>query len=199
MKIYDISQELFSGNVYPGDPAPAYERILEIEKGDPCNLTSVQMGVHNATHMDAPYHFYRNGKSIEQLDLKRCIGPCTVVEFHKNEEMKLRNALGNCQKRLLLKGDGNITVELAKEINQNEILLVGVESQSVGPISAPMEVHLELLGREVVLLEGLVLEEIPEGEYFLAALPLKLGMSDGAPCRAVLLKQEGIEDVNEGI
>ena len=73
-------------------------------------------------------------------------------------------------------------------MNRYGVELVGVESQTVGPEDAPMAVHLELLGREVVLLEGIRLHEVPEGEYLLFAAPLLLGGADGAPCRAVLIE-----------
>jgi len=189
MKIYDITQELFSGRVYPGDPAPAYERVLKISEGAPCNLTSVTMGAHNATHMDAPFHFYDSGKTIEQLDLSRCIGPCSVRDFSEYvEEENLSKVLDTCHKRLIMKGNSEVTLELAKLFNRYGIILVGVEGQSVGPADSPMPVHLELLGTDVVLLEGLVLDEVPVGDYFLSAAPIKLGGSDGAPCRAILLK-----------
>lgn len=189
MKIFDITQDLFQGRVYPGDPAPTYERVLKISEGAPCNLTSFSMGAHNATHLDAPYHFYEDGKTIEQVELERCIGPCSVIALSGEEtEEELSKLLSKCQKRILLKGSTEVSLMMAKLFNKAGIMLVGVESQSVGPIEAPMQVHLELLGKEVVLLEGLTLEKIGVGDYFLAAAPLKLGGSDGAPCRAVLLK-----------
>ena len=189
MKIYDITQELFSGKVYPGDPAPSYERIMSIEQGAVCNLTNLVMGAHNATHMDAPYHFYNAGKTVEQIELSRCIGPCTVTELPENcSGDDMTKILESCQKRLLIKGNGIVTLEIAKLLNKYGIMLIGVESQSVGPADSPMQVHLELLKEEVALLEGLVLDDIEAGDYFLCAAPIKLGGCDGAPCRALLLK-----------
>lgn len=193
MKIYDISQELFGGKVYPGDPAPSYERVLQIAKGAPCNLTMLQMGAHNATHLDAPYHFYDNGKTVEQLDLLRCIGPCSVIELSGYSEEDLEKTLQTCHKRLLIKGKQEVTLELARLFNRFGIVLIGVEGQSVGPEGSPIQVHLELLRKEVILLEGLVLSDIAVGEYFLSAAPLKLGGADGAPCRAVLLDMKGMD------
>lgn len=187
MKIYDITQELFAGRVYPGDPAPDYDRVLKIAEGDMCNLTSLKLGAHNATHLDAPYHFYDNGKTIEQLDLLRSIGPCSVISLSEGNETELEHILQSCKKRLLIKGNTEVTLEMAKLFNQYSILLVGVEGQSVGPAGAPAPVHYELLGKEVVLLEGIILNEVKEGDYFLSAAPLKLGGCDGAPCRAILL------------
>lgn len=191
MKIYDITQELFSGKVYPGDPAPDCERVLSISKGDVCNLTRLTMGVHNATHLDAPFHFYNSGKTVEQVELSRCVGPCTVVELPcEASEEELVKVLEKSRKRLLIKGNCEISLKFARLINQYQIELVGVESQSVGPADAPMPVHLELLKKEVVLLEGLVLSEVPPGDFFLCAAPLKLGGCDGAPCRAILLNND---------
>lgn len=188
MEIYDITQELFSGKVYPGDAAPSYKRDMQIIKGDPCNLTMLQLGAHNATHLDAPYHFYENGKTIDQIDLSKCIGPCTVITLSNYTAESIKSVLETCNKRLLIKGSALVTLEIAKLLNQYAIVLVGVENQSVGPADAPMPVHLELLGTEVVLLEGLVLNGVAEGDYYLFAAPMKLGGSDGAPCRAILLK-----------
>ena len=76
MRIYDISQEVFSCKVFPGDPAPGGERILSIEQGDACNLTQFRMCAHNGTHVDAPYHFLQEGKTVEQLELSCFIGEC---------------------------------------------------------------------------------------------------------------------------
>ena len=82
-----------------------------------------------------------------------------------------------------------VTLKAAKAMNRHGICLVGVESQTVGPEDSPREVHLELLEKEVVLLEGLRLANVPDGIYLLNAAPMNLGGCDGAPCRAVLLEQ----------
>lgn len=188
MKIYDITQELFHGRVYPGDPGPEFNRVLKISDGAFCNLTELSLGAHNATHLDAPYHFIDQGKTIDQVELGRCIGPCSVISLSGLSDMEFAKVLDKCEKRLLIKGSFTVTLEIAKLFNRRGILLVGVESQSVGPVDSPMEVHLELLDKEVVLLEGIDLSEVPPGNYFLSAAPLKLGGCDGAPCRAVLLE-----------
>ncbi len=190
MKIYDISQELFHGRVYPGDMNPTYNRVMDMSKGDHYNLTNLSMGAHNATHVDAPFHFYENGRTVEELELSRCIGSCTVIELEEGKADLLEEQLKTCQKRLLIKGDTEITLEMAKLFNKHEIILVGVETQSVGPDGAPMQVHLELLGKEVVLLEGIRLDKVEVGDYFLFAAPIKLAGCDGAPCRAILLETD---------
>lgn len=188
MKIYDISQEVFTSVVYPGDEKPSFIRNSSMEKGDVCNVTILTMCAHNGTHMDAPFHFVRDGKTIEELDLQHCVGDCTLKAFEKQPTAEeLNEVLKHSRKKVILKGPVTITMELAKCILAYNLQLIGVESQSVAPMEAPREVHVELLEKEVVLLEGLKLDEVEEGEYFLVAAPLKLGGSDGAPVRAILL------------
>lgn len=197
MKFYDITQELFHGRVYPGDLVPSYDRVSDMANGDVYNLTNLSMGAHNATHVDAPFHFYKDGKTVEQIELARCIGPCSVIELESCEEAILAKKLNACRKRVLLKGKTEISFSMAELFNKYGILLVGVETQSVGPEQAPMPVHLELLGREVVLLEGICLEEVTPGDYFLFAPPIKLGGYDGAPCRAVLMELPSLDRQEE--
>ncbi len=196
MKLYDISQEVFSCSVYPGDPAPEQNSLCRITNGDLYNLTAFQMCAHNGTHLDAPFHFYAEGKTIEQLALEACIGVCFVVE-HSGEltgtdaasllELA-RQAHPEAADRILVKGDILVTEDAARVFADAGILLLGVESQSVGPEDAPMAVHKILLGAEVVLLEGLRLDAVSSGSYLLSAAPLNLAGCDGAPCRAALIE-----------
>ena len=191
--IIDISQEVFSCKVFPGDPAPASQRILSIEQGDICNLTAFSMCAHNGTHVDAPFHFLPDGNTIEKIDLEAFVGDCYVARFEGNltaddaanilEKVKAVGA----SKRILIAGKAIVTAEAARVFAQEKIKLIGNESQTVGPEDAPMEVHLILLGANIVLLEGIVLTDVDEGKYFLCAAPLNLGGCDGAPCRAFLI------------
>ncbi|MBO4999029.1 MAG: cyclase, partial [Lachnospira sp.] len=89
---------------------------------------------------------------------------------------------------ILIKGKAVVTLEAAEVFAEAGILLLGNESQTVGPEDAPMQVHLKLLGAEVVLLEGIRLQKVTEGVYILNAAPINLGGADGAPCRAILLE-----------
>ena len=196
MKIYDISQEVFSCVVFPGDPCPESEALLRLGNGGTCNLTAFSMCAHNGTHVDAPYHFYDDGKTIDQVDLERFIGPAYVAEHEgdlKAEDAgRILRVAKECDpeaaKRILIKGAAKVTAEAAKVFAKEGILLYGNESQTVGPENAPKEVHLIMLGAEIVLQEGIRLKEVPEGSYLLHAAPLNLGGIDGSPCRATLLK-----------
>jgi arylformamidase len=195
MKIYDISQEVFSCSVYPGDPKPEKQLLSSTAAGDLYNLTAFSMCAHNGTHIDAPYHFLENGARVEQIPLENTVGCAFVAEHHgllsgaDAAKILLRAERENPEsaKRILLKGDLTVTEEAAKVFANARILLLGNESQSVGPLDAPMAVHLALLGAGIVLLEGIRLSAAKEGVYFLSASPLNLGGADGAPCRAVLI------------
>ena len=197
MKIYDISQELFQCAVFPGDVPPVRDVRETIEAGSICNLTAFSMCAHNGTHIDAPYHFYREGKTVDQLELAALIGRCyvafaqgAVTEETANAIVgKARAADPEAAKRILIGGDAFVTLEAAKVFTREKVVLVGNESQTVGPLNAPAKVHYELLGAEVVLLEGIRLQGVPEGVYLLNAAPLNLGQADGAPCRAVLIAE----------
>ena len=195
MKIYDISQEVFSCVVFPGDPCPESEALLRLRDGAVCNLTAFSMCAHNGTHVDAPYHFYNDGKTIDQVGLDRFIGPAYVAEHEGDLEAedaeRILHEARECDpesaKRILIKGKTTVTAEAAKVFAEEGILLFGNESQTVGPENAPKEVHLIMLGAEIVLLEGIRLKEVPEGQYLLHAAPLNLGGIDGSPCRATLI------------
>ena len=190
MKIYDISQEVFSCAVYPGDPKPERQILCATGRGDLYNLTAFSMCAHNGTHVDAPFHFLHEGKTVEELELDVFVGDCYVARHcgdvnTAEAEQILQKADG--APRILIGGDVTVTAEAAKIFAQSGIKLLGNEGQSVGPENAPMEVHLILLRSGIGLLEGIVLTDVPEGHYFLSAAPLKLAGSDGAPCRAYLV------------
>ena len=195
MKIYDISQEVFSCQVYPGDPAPEKKVLSLMKKGDLYNLTAFSMCAHNGTHIDAPFHFIKDGKTVDEICLEAFVGMAYVAE-HQGivtgddaveiiEKAKEQNP--EAAKRILIKGDVEVSLEAAKVFASSDILLLGNESQTIGPQNTPMAVHLVLLGANVILLEGIRLSEVSEGVYFLNAAPLNLSGVDGSPCRAVLI------------
>ena len=197
MKIYDISQEVFSCQTYPGDPIPEKRKLASKEKGDMYNLTAFSMCAHNGTHIDAPFHFVEDGKTVDALRLDSLVGRAYVVE-HQGivsgvdaadmiEKAKKQNV--EFAKRILIKGNAEVSLEAAETFASSNIFLLGNESQTVGPENAPMAVHQVLLGADIVLLEGVRLSEVPEGAYFLCAAPLNLHGADGSPCRAVLIDE----------
>ena len=195
MKIYDISRELLGATVYPGDPHPTLTTLASINEGALYNLTAISACCHNGTHVDAPRHFINDGKTVAQMDIHKTVGYAFVVEHsgdvdEKDAERMLKKAREHGEeaaKRILIKGDATVTKEAANAFYRGGVSLLGVESQSVGSIDAPMEVHKILLGEEVVLLEGLTLAEVEQGAYFLFAAPINIGIAEGSPCRAVLV------------
>ena len=195
--IIDISQEVFSCQVYPGDPAPEKKELQRIDRGDVCNLTHFSMCAHNGTHVDAPFHFLQDGKTVDQMGLTPYVGPCWVARHEGNvtgadaEEMLKNARQAGASRRLLIAGKATVTEDAARVFSGEELLLLGNESQTVGPENAPKAVHLMLLGAGITLLEGVVLADVEPGRYFLSAAPLNLGGCDGAPCRAYLMTEQG--------
>ena len=192
--LIDISQEVFSCSVFPGDPSPVMTPEMRIDKGEPYNLSGFSMCAHNGTHVDAPFHFIRDGKTIDRIPLDHFTGDCYVarhegdVSAEDAASILRRAAEAGAVRRILIAGKATVTEAAARVFAEAGILLIGNESQTVGPENSPMQVHLILLGAEVVLLEGIVLKDVPEGRYFLNAAPLNLGGIDGAPCRAWLMR-----------
>lgn len=190
--IYDITQPLFECEVYPGDPKPQREILSNISDGDLYNLTAFSMCAHNGTHIDAPYHFINDGKTVDELSLDKFVGPAIVVthegDVTADDAKDILYRAGNV-KKILIKGKATITLEAAGVFAEEEIDLIGNESQTVGPEDAPMAVHLVLLKKEVVILEGIRLGEVPDGKYILNCAPLNLTGADGSPCRAILLDE----------
>lgn len=195
MKIYDISQEVFSCRVFPGDPAPERQRMASMDEGSLYNLTAFSMCAHNGTHVDAPFHFIRDGRTVDALELTALVGKAYVATHSgivSAEDAaailaKARELDPEAARRILIKGDAVVSAEAAQVFADAGILLLGNESQTVGPEDAPMAVHLLLLGAGVILLEGVRLDAVPEGVYLLNAAPLNLAGADGAPCRALLI------------
>ena len=192
MKIYDLSKELFSAAVYPGDPAPKKTPFYTIGPEKPCNLTVLTLGSHNGTHMDAPLHFIENGRDMAHVSLEKCVGPCVVIEhsgpFQRADAEK---ALHAGAKRLLIKGEIELTVDGAEALAAGGLWFLGVEHTTVGTHETSPSVHRALLSAEIVLLESAVLRDVPEGNYFLSSAPLKMAGLDGSPCRPLLIDLSG--------
>lgn len=120
--IYDITQPLFECEVFPGDPKPEKKALLRMEDGAVCNLTAFSMCAHNGTHVDAPFHFLSEGKAIDQVKLEKFIGPA-YVESHEGDVTaqdakdileRAAKAYDGAQKKILIKGNAVVTLEVAK-------------------------------------------------------------------------------------
>ncbi len=195
MKIIDISQEVLSCKVYEGDPSPKANKIIDMADGGVYNLSALSLCAHNGTHIDAPLHFFSDGRSIDEMSLEHFVGECFVAG-HNGEvsatdacEMLAKARKVGADKRILIKGNATVTEEAAMVFANAEILLLGNESQSVGPENAPMTVHKILLSKNIALLEGIVLENAKEGRYILNCAPLNIKGFEGSPCRAILIEE----------
>ena len=193
MLLYDISREMFSTAVYPGDPKPSFRFVKKIDEENRCNLSELRLGAHSATHIDAPLHYDEEGADIGSLKLTRFYGKCTVVTIKgilTGEDME--RLLPHCHKRLILHSSGAafLSVSAARVIADSKLRLVGTDAQSIAPPFDEDMPHLELARAGVAVLEGLYLEGVKDGEYTLAAFPLKMNGPEASPCRAVLLQEE---------
>ena len=195
--------------LWPGDPVPIVSLMKSQEGGDPCNVTRLDTGVHFGTHLDAPSHFIRGGKAVEELNLDLLIGPCFVGEILGVKEITPKHletlSIPSGTKRLLIKTDNSarwnnpkhqfdqeyvaLTATAAQWVVDKGIGLIGIDYLSI-QLFADVEstTHLVLLGAEVIIVEGLDLREISSGSYNLICLPMKIAGADGAPVRAVLTK-----------
>lgn len=207
MKIHDISQELLSASVYPGDPEPRAELLSSTKRGDIYNLTALSFCAHNGTHVDAPRHFIDGAQGVDSIPLDRFVGAVYVTT--RSGKLAASDAADILDlaraafvassasaldpdgrgRRIIIRGDATVTESCATAFAESGILLLGTESQSVGPLDSPMAVHLSLLSRGVVLLEGLrIPTDLPDGTYLLAAQPISIRDADGSPCRAILIE-----------
>ncbi len=208
MKIYDITVTISEGTpIYKGDPGVEINSFKAIATGSSANVSHISFGVHTATHVDAPNHFIDKAKRVHELDPNKLIGPCRVIEipadvmeiepehvgdiaYVSRVLFKTRNSDFWSTPELGFRTDFTyLTPATAKLLVENNIVLVGIDYLSIeksGGTGKP--VHIALLEKEIVILEGVDLREIAPGDYELICAPLKYDGStgDGAPARTFL-------------
>lgn len=192
MKIIDISRELTSAPVYPGDRAPTVTRVSDIHAGDVATISELAACLHNGTHLDAPCHFFPDAADVTDYPLNTLCGECYVVQAEgvlTGEELEqiLSRRVGI--ERLLLKGGATLSQSAAFVLCDAGVKLIGVETTSVAAASETAVVHRKLLAEPIAILENLDLSEAAEGWYLLFAAPIKIAKADGAPVRALLLER----------
>lgn len=211
MKIYDVTVAVSeSVPIYKGDPTVSVSAAKSIAGGDSANVSQLCCGVHTGTHVDAPNHFIDGTKRVHELDVAKLIGPCRVVEVADDvmaiEPEHLPSMDGI--ERILFKTRNSkfwstpeegfrkdftyLTPATAEAIADAGIKLVGIDYLSIEKSGSPGHpVHITLLEKEIVILEGLDLREIAAGNYELICMPLKYegGRGDGSPARTVLIKR----------
>jgi arylformamidase len=208
MRIYDISLTISPDSVvWPTDPRVVLERIEKIEDGANANVSRIDISVHTATHVDAPFHFINGAETVENLPLKTLTGRAYVLHLPDVDEIDAavleRSEIPPRTRRLLFKTRNSeywanqaskfqedfvgISEDGARFLVDRGVKLVGVDYLSVAPYKQSRPTHQVLLQAGVVIVEGLDLSKVSQGRYTLYCLPLKLAGSDGAPARAVLV------------
>lgn len=191
LNIIDISRPLLTTIEYPGDPETRLDTVRSISEGDGCNLSAIYACVHTATHTDAPCHFLEGGKTVEELDLNKYIGRCTVIEVPPGiiTGEYVNNCFPQNCERILIKGDAQtfFMESAAYEAVDTGICLIGTDADSVGKSGNQAGPHKAFLQNDVAILENLDLSGVRPGDYFLIAFPVRTGAIDGAPVRAVLV------------
>ncbi|HSH93880.1 MAG TPA: cyclase family protein [Roseimicrobium sp.] len=216
----DISVEMRDGMVHwPGDPSCNISLFVKLGdpipgqpgKTIPCNVTQMTLSAHTGTHMDAPRHFVKDGRTMESMPIDAVVGPCRVIELKDKKAVTVKELKKHKLKkgeRILLKTRNStkswklaktstfdtefiyIPADTAQYLVDCGIQTVGVDYLSVGGWQKDgVECHQILLGKEVWIIEGLDLSKVKPGKYDLVCLPLKILGADGAPARAILRKR----------
>ena len=206
----DVSVPLHSGMVHwPDNPSVRIEYMLHMSRGDICNVSTLSMGSHTGTHMDAPFHFLPQGKGLHEMPFHAAIGRARVIEIRDPESIKpgeLRPHSIRPGERLLFKTKNSshcwktdtfvedfvyLSQEAARYLASVGVLTVGIDYLSVGGYTKDgVETHRALLEADIWIIEGLDLSQVEPGMYELICLPLRIDGSDGAPARAILRKAD---------
>jgi arylformamidase len=206
-RIFDITRTLNSDLApWPGDSPFTAERQLAMDRGDIVNLTTLTTSSHIGTHVDAPYHFVNADLSLEQVPLDIYLGPATVVTVQREagpltpadfpnldwtgvERLLVHSVASHHPLNQFISDFVYPSPELADWLGQHGVVLFGADAPSMDALdSKTLPGHLALRRHNVAILEGLLLANVPDGEYELIALPLKIEGGDGSPVRAILRK-----------
>ncbi|GAB4441424.1 MAG: cyclase family protein [Anaerolineae bacterium] len=204
-EIIDITRPLNPAlAVWPGDTPFSARRLLSLAGGDSVNLTTLTLSSHTGTHADAHFHFAADGLTIDRMPLAAYIGPATVVTVEKEagpltpadfpglnwgrvRRLLVHSAASNLPGEQFAESFVYPSPELADWLGQHGIVLFGADAPSMDHLtSGELPGHNALRRNGIAILEGLLLAHVPDGDYELIALPLKIEGGDGSPVRAVL-------------
>lgn len=204
--IYDITRPLFPGAaVFPGDTPVSLIETLSLARGDSCNVSALTMSLHAGTHIDAPRHYALGAPGIDATPLDALVGPARVVHAPLTGPIPLSLAqawpLAGVT-RLLIRTPASdtphdvfdpdfawFTREAADYLGRRGVRLLGTDAPSVDEAtSADLPAHTMFLRHTITLVENLCLRDVPEGDYQLIALPLRIVDGDAGPARVILIR-----------
>ncbi len=203
MKIWDISQTLRPGiPVWPGDTEFGEARTWQLDENCPVNVSRFTLSTHTGTHTDAPLHYDAGGRAIGAVDLTAYLGRCRVIDLSRGHGEVRPEDLGEQEHlppRVLLRTYESapqeiwdseyraIAADTIEWLASHQVRLIGVDTPSLDPQeSKSMDAHHAVRRHGMAILEGIILDAVPAGDYELIALPLKLANLDASPVRAVL-------------
>jgi arylformamidase len=204
-RLWDISPPLDEASpVFPGDARYAQRWAATLAPGCPVNVSTLTLSPHTGAHADAPLHYDAQGAAVGALDLAPYLGPCRVIHAIGVQPLvrwkHLAHAIdAHLPPRVLVRTYARMPVdrfdealpayapETIERLADRGVVLVGIDSASIDPApSKTLDSHQVIRRRGLRVLENLVLDDVPEGDYELIALPLKLTSADASPVRAVL-------------
>jgi arylformamidase len=203
-KIWDISPPVHASSpVFPDDTAYHQVWAAQIAPGCPVNVSAITLSPHVGAHADAPLHYDPQGAAVGALDLRPYLGRCRVIHAlstgalvrtnhfqHALQDLPERVLVRTCQRFPLDHFDAQLTAfhpDTVQQLADLGVQLVGIDSASIDPAdSKALPSHQVVRARGLRVLENLLLDDVPEGDYELIALPLKLMTADASPVRAVL-------------
>ena len=203
-KLWDISPPVDPHSpVFPGDTVYRQQWVAQITPDCPVNVSAITLSPHTGAHADAPLHYDLHGEAVGALALHPYLGPCRVIHAVGQgpllEVKHLAHALHGLPERVLIRTcrqfpldhfDPQLCALHADTVHHLAglgVRLIGLDSASIDPAdSKTLPSHQALCAHGLRVLENLLLDEVPEGDYELIALPLKLMHADASPVRAVL-------------
>lgn len=202
--LWDISAPVHAGSpVFPGDTAYSQQWCATIAPGCPVNVSAITLSPHVGSHADAPLHYDAEGPAIGAVALDAFIGPCRVIHAisagplitwehiaHAAQDLPPRVLVRTYERMPVDRWDGALAAyapETVERLADLGVVLIGIDTASIDPAeSKALPSHQVIHQRGLRVLENLVLDAVPEGDYELIALPLKLITADASPVRAVL-------------
>jgi arylformamidase len=204
LRLWDISPPVHAASpVFPGDAAYSSVWAARIGPGCPVNVSTITLSPHTGAHADAPLHYDDTGAAIGAVDLLPYLGRCRVIHAIGCGPLvhwtHLEHALAGLPERVLVRTYARAPVDrwdpdlpayapdTVERLADRGVTLIGIDTASIDPASSKtLDSHQVIRRRDLRVLENLVLDDVPEGDYELIALPLKLTTADASPVRAVL-------------